>query len=231
VAAPPGSAYAPRRAGGRTFFGRIEIAGSDAYQRIVLEDYQRMYATSTGRLILDLLWGTRHTVLVEPITARMNLSFADAFTMPTDERAATNAGLFQTPVGSDSGIAYNPTYTSPYRTADGAEIAREAWVVLTHETIHALRNATGERAMQWAPLERANFPNLEEENTIGSTLFGYNRLTENALHDELGEPARASHRNRTARTYMAADGNWYRLDDGAQGLGTRIDPPNARVNA
>lgn len=223
------------QADGSTRFGPIVILGSDRFQREVLEDYERIYATRTGRLVLEAYARTRKTTVVQPIPIGRSWSFGDDFTLPDDSERARNARAFMGgPRGSNAHILYNPTYTSPYQAQgwNGAvvEVPREPWMILAHEQIHAMHMAYGELMDSWSALDAQHFPNGEEERTINGGAEPDDTMTENALQSELGNPPRISHDNHTARTYMDQDGLWYRLRDGEHAPGTRIDPLNDRVN-
>lgn len=165
-----------------TKFGCVYVYGSARYRAGVAEDLTRLYATTTGRHMLDCYWHAHehrgHVIRIYP-PARNPDGFAynNAFCQPADSRTGDQSAEVgrrtwgsRSPYAVENGtgahIYFNPACRSHYtgRPLFGmttSEEEKDSMVVLCHELVHALHDAYAvnrECSHERDAVDQVNFP-------------------------------------------------------------------------
>jgi uncharacterized Zn-binding protein involved in type VI secretion len=185
----------------RIFFGKsILIEGSPMFQLRTLIALLALAATPSGREIFQNLENSGHTVVIKETTD------ANGYCQPEGSAADT----MDPTRGTDSTVSWNPNHTTT-DPADPVTGSPGSTVILGHELVHAMHNATG---------TNANGPNDsyagqsgssargEERSTVGAggtTVvapdgttqavpdYSASHPTENSIRDDLGIPRRPTY--------------------------------------
>lgn len=155
----------------------ITVEGTPEFQAAVVNDMAKLYATPTGRDLIDTLNGPgRGPVKIVETAGGNEVSGVG----PQGWKQADGSNG----TGSGSTLSYNPNRT---QIGDGSEpwMTRPPAVALGHELVHC------EQAQDGSWSNEATGGTLNDElAAVGLPPYENNDHTENKMRDELGEPAR-----------------------------------------
>jgi len=185
----------------RIFFGKsIIIEGSPAFQLQTLAALATLASTPSGREILQNIENSGHTVTIRETTDANGYCQADGSAADTMDPTR----------GTDSTVSWNPSHntTDP---ADPVAGSPGSTVILGHELVHAMHNATGTNAngpYDSYPGQSGSSARGEERSTVGEggtsvvapdgttqavPDYSGSHPTENSLRDDLGIPRRPTY--------------------------------------
>jgi uncharacterized Zn-binding protein involved in type VI secretion len=185
----------------RIFFGKsIVIEGSPEFQVRTLMALATLAGTPSGREILQNIENSGHTVTIKETTDANGYCEANG----------SDADTHDPTKGTDSTVSWNPNHntTDP---ADPVAGSPGSTVILGHELVHAMHNATGTNAngpYDSYPGQSGSSARGEERSTVGEggtsvvapdgttqavPDYSTSHPTENSLRDDLGIPRRPTY--------------------------------------
>jgi uncharacterized Zn-binding protein involved in type VI secretion len=185
----------------RIFFGNsIIIQGSPSFQLQTLAALATLASTPSGREILQNIQDSGHTVVIKETTDANGYCQAEG----------SDADTHDPTKGTDSTVSWNPSHntTDP---ADPVTGSPGSTVILGHELVHAMHNATGTNAngpYDSYPGQSGSSARGEERSTVGEggtsvvapdgttqavPDYSGSHPTENSLRDDLGIPRRPTY--------------------------------------
>lgn len=155
----------------------IRVEGAEEFKQQTIADLNALYATDSGRAIIDSInTGTHTTTIVE--TNRGN---ACAYESGADRFVAADG----TPgAGTNSTVHYNP---DRIQIGDGSEdwMTRPPAVGLGHELVHAQQASYGQQISG-----QTDGTNNRELQAVGLPPYDGGNMHENGIREDLGEPPR-----------------------------------------
>ncbi len=185
----------------RIFFGKsIIIQGSPSFQMQTLAALATLASTPSGREILQNIQNSGHTVVIQETTDANGYCQANGSDADTHDPTR----------GTDSTVSWNPSHNTT-DASDPVTGSPGSTVILGHELIHAMHNATGTNAngpYDSYPGQSGSSARGEERSTVGEggtsvtapdgttqavPDYSASHPTENSLRDDLGIPRRPTY--------------------------------------